>query len=143
MAEISEKKLITMLDAQAKNLCCNRRADGYCYTKDMMCAWHKSGEEFSNRGITCRWFREAVLPGDKELEQIYLQWRESIIASYDKDDAVPVERLSVDLCEYCKKPLAKQSNSQKYCTECTAIVTKKKKAAYLREMRNGLQPKMK
>ena len=142
MAEISEKKLISMLDRRAKSLCCNRSTDGYCCTKDMMCAWRKSGEEFSNRGITCRWFREAVLPADKELELVYEQWKQSIIATYDQKDAAPISKVEVDFCEYCKKPLAKQSNSQKYCAECAAIVTKKKNLAYIREKRQGLKPQM-
>lgn len=136
MAGISEEKLTNMLDSQAKSLCCNRRVDGYCCTKDMMCAWRKLGEKFSNRGIICKWFREAVLPADRELEQLYLIWRQSEI---DKQEAqyrgLPLPTNSVFggddfiLCLYCRKPFIRASNHQMYCDVCGKTSDKKVRAA--------------
>ena len=142
MAEISEKKLISMLDRQAKSLCCNRSTDGYCCTKDMMCAWRKSNEEFSNRGITCRWFREAVLPADKELERVYEQWKQEEMGKREAEYrgvAVPTKTViesDIILCHYCKKPILKKVNNQKYCEDCRNAADKKTRAARRRFERN-------
>ena len=135
MAGISESKLISLLDKQAKSICCNYGSDGLCYHKDKKCAWRRIDEEFSNRGITCKWFREAVLPADKELEQIYEQWKQKELdrreAEYRGTSAQSKATVDNDiiLCLYCKKPIIKKANNQKYCDICRNDADKKTRAA--------------
>ena len=129
MAEISEKQLIRMLDKQAKTVCCNYGSGGLCYIKDRPCAWRKLDEEFSQRAIICRWFREAVLPADKELEQVYKQWKQRAIAAMGDDDAVTTVEADVALCLSCRKPIVRASNRQQYCDACAKEADKKVRAA--------------
>ena len=142
MAEISEKQLIRMLDKQAKTVCCNYGSGGLCYIKDRPCAWRKQDEEFSQRAIICRWFREAVLPADKELEQFYEGWKQKEIAKRESEysgtstPSTPTIENVVDLCAGCREPMTVKSNRQKYCEKCSTINRLRRHAARMRATRN-------
>ena len=132
---ISEAQLIRLLDRHCKSLCCNLSSTGFCYTKDRFCAWRKKDEEFSERGIICRWYREQVLPADKELEQLYEHWKQQ---EMDRREAeylglsVPIKdeySNEVILCSICRKPLLRKSNRQKYCDSCRNVEDKRRRAA--------------
>lgn len=141
MSVISEKQLIRMLDTHAKNTCSNYGVDGLCYHKDKKCALRREDEEFSNRGITCKWFREAVLPADKELEQFYEGWKQKEIARREakrngiSQDSAPSVK-SVDLCAGCRTPMIVKSNRQKYCEKCSKINRLRREASRQRTLRS-------
>lgn len=143
MSEISENKLVSMLDKHAKSLCCNRRSDGFCYTKEIRCGWRKMDEDFSERGITCKWFREAVLPADKDLEALYESWKSvenaKREAEYLGKEYNPSELLGENmiLCEWCNKPTEAASNRQKYCSGCADSARRVSKTAYMRGVRRN------
>ena len=142
MSNISEVQLIRLLDRLAKRTCCNNYS-GFCVIKDIHCGWRKSDEEFYERGIICKWSREAVLPADKDVEAFYERWK--VEAVKKQEDAIsgvaakaqknPTE--SVGLCFGCQEPIVMRSNRQKYCDKCAQIERLRRDAARKRRARNS------
>lgn len=141
MSNISEVQLIRLLDRLAKRTCCNNYG-GFCCIKDIPCGWRKADEEFYERGIICKWFREAVLPADKDVEAFYERWK--VEAVKKQEDAIngvasnvqknPTE--TVGLCFTCQTPIVMRSNRQKYCADCARKQKHMREAARLRKLRS-------
>ena len=142
MKAISQAQLVRLLDRQAKQHCCNCYR-GFCCIKDRDCAWRKMDEDFSDRGIICRWFREAVLPANKDLEQIYEMWKQE--ESQRREDeyrgvSTGNGRKSpegVGLCFACGETIVIRSNRQKYCEKCAEVERLRRDAARKRRTRNA------
>ena len=139
MANISEPQLIRMIDAHIKKECPNYYK-GFCDAKDKPCTWHREEEPFTNRGITCGWLRDGVLPLDKELRGFYENWKQAELARREKNmphaiiDA-PVENTRIDTCAGCRQPMVVKSNRQKYCEDCRKIRRLSNEAARVRRAR--------
>ena len=139
MANISEAQLIRLIDAHIKKECPNYYK-GFCDARDKPCAWRREEEPFTNRGITCGWFRDAVLPLDKELRGFYENWKQAELARREKKipsgtvDA-PVEKTRIDTCAGCRQPMVVRSNRQKYCEDCRKIRRLGAEAARVRRAR--------
>lgn len=69
--------------------------------------------------LCCRYFREAVLPANKEL-----------YADITKDKAIPLQR-----CAVCKSSFAAGSNRAKYCPACADKIRRRQKAESERNRR--------
>ena len=93
--------------------CCNLDPDGYCLMLD-----HDKCPQLQTECLVCRWFKEAVLPLDKELE------------------AEIMNRSNRKLCAVCSRFFVPLSNRAQYCAECAAKVRRQKQAAWAREARN-------
>lgn len=91
--------------------CCNLDGDGYCLPLDTKCP------QMISESIVCKWFRNAVLPLDKEL------------------DAVLNNAANMKKCERCRRLFVPTSNRAKYCVECAGEVRRAKEARRKREAR--------
>lgn len=69
--------------------------------------------------LCCRYFREAVLPANKEL-----------YADITKDREIPLQR-----CAVCKSTFAAGSNRAKYCPACAEKIRRRQKAQSERNRR--------
>ena len=139
MANISEPQLIRLIDAHIKKECPNYYK-GFCDAKDKPCTWHREEEPFTNRGITCGWLRDGVLPLDKELRGFYEAWKQAELARREKKMPsgaidVPVEGTRIDTCVGCRQPMMVKSNRQKYCEACRKIRRLSNEAARVRKSR--------
>ena len=68
--------------------------------------------------LLCRYFREAVLPAEPELEaELY--------------------RVPVRTCTNCGRIFRPRSNRQKYCCECAALIHRRQKTAGERKRRRS------
>jgi hypothetical protein len=140
MANISEPQLIRLIDAHIKKECPNYYK-GFCDAKDKPCSWRREEEPFTNRGITCGWLRDAVLPLDKELRGFYENWKQVELARREKKDTntsgeTDVKAPKVDVCVGCRKPMVVRSVRQKYCDACRETQRRIKVAAAVRKHRN-------
>ena len=139
MANISEPQLIRLINAHIKKECANYHK-GFCDAKDKPCSWRREEEPFTNRGITCGWLRDGVLPLDKELRGFYENWKQAELARRQKKmpsgtvDA-PVENTRIDTCAGCRQPMVVKSNRQKYCENCRKIRRLSNEAARVRRAR--------
>ena len=139
MANISEPQLIRLIDAHIKKECPNYYK-GFCDAKDKPCVWRREEEPFTNRGITCGWLRDGVLPLDKELRGFYENWKQAELERREKKmpyvtiDA-PVEKTRIDTCAGCRQPMVVRSNRQKYCEDCRKIRRLGNEAARVRKAR--------
>jgi len=73
--------------------------------------------------LLCRYFREAVLPADKEL-----------YAEITRDKEIELRR-----CAICKSTFAAGSNRAKYCPACAARIRRRQKAESERNRRLRLK----
>lgn len=100
-----------------KKLCCNYM-DGSCLLLD-------DGEEhacvqcISRYGIYCNYFKNAVLPADRELLAEIMQ------PSHQKR------------CQICKSFFVPKAKNQRYCMDCAAVQKRKKAAERQRRKRAG------
>lgn len=85
---------------------CANYDNGRCLILDSLCP------QCFSYTLLCNYFREAVLPEDKELT----------MAIYGE----PVVRR----CVICGKPLQARSNRAKYCSKCAVIKRRKRQAGY-------------
>ena len=139
MANISEPQLIRLIDAHIKKECPNYYK-GFCDAKDKPCAWRREEEPFTNRGITCGWLRDGVLPLDKELRGFYENWKQAELARREKKDSLisgdpATQTVNIDTCAGCRQPMVVKSNRQKYCEDCRKIRRLGAEAARVRKSR--------
>ena len=103
------------INALVRKLCCNY-VDGNCLLLD-------DGEEhacvqcISRYGIYCNYFKNAVLPADREL------FAEIMQPSHQKR------------CQICKSYFVPKAKNQRYCPSCAAIQKRKKAAERQRRKR--------
>ena len=140
MANISEPQLIRLINTLVKKECPNCH-DGFCDAKDKPCSWRREEEPFTNRGITCGWLRDAVLPLDKELRGFYENWKQAELIRREKKDAIvtgdtDTKALKVDVCVGCRQPMVVRSVRQKYCDTCRETQRRIKVAAAVRKHRD-------
>ena len=106
------------INALIKKLCCNY-VDGNCLLLD-------DGEEhscvqcISRYGIYCNYFKNAVLPADKELFAHIMQ---------------PANQKR---CQICKAGFVPRANNQRYCPACAAVQKRIKAAERQRRKRAAL-----
>ena len=113
-----ERKTIIMSTKQKRRAyalirdeCCNLDPDGYCLPLDCKCP------QLQSETLICKWFREAVLPLDKELHA-------EITGSTNRKTCIVCKRLFVPL-----------SNRAQYCAECAAKVKRQKHAEWIYKAR--------
>ena len=115
----TRRKVIALVQAQ----CCNHFS-GDCVVCDTKCAqiarMRPGNERADKEPFSCPWFRDAVLPLDKDLEA-------TLIAPHD-----------MHKCEQCGKMFASTSNNAKYCGDCVEIIRKKAKREYAQKKRTIL-----
>lgn len=103
------------VNALIKKTCCNC-IDGNCILLD-------DGDEcvcpqLISCSLLCKWFRNAVLPADKELyAELY----------------APEEKR---WCAVCDAAFASTSNSVKYCPDCRKRITNRQAAERMRKKRS-------
>lgn len=103
------------INALIRKLCCNY-VDGNCLLLD-------DGEEhscvqcISRYGIYCNYFKNAVLPADREL------FAEIMQPSHQKR------------CQICKSYFVPKAKNQRYCPNCAAVQKRKKAAERQRRKR--------
>jgi len=90
------------------NECCNFD-NGYCLLLDTICS------QAISYILLCNWFKEAVLPIDKELETVLLH------------------KPKAKQCVICGKTFISNSNRAKYCSNCSVLQRKRKEAARQRQ----------
>ena len=90
------------------NECCNYDK-GRCLILETICT------QAISRTLLCKWFKEAVLPLDKELS------------------AVLLHKQKAKQCVICGKSFMPGSNRAKYCLDCSIIERKRKEAARQRK----------
>lgn len=106
------------INALIKKLCCNY-VDGSCLLLD-------DGEEhacvqcISRYGIYCSYFKNAVLPADRELFAEIMQ------------------SASKKQCQICKSFFVPKAKNQRYCPNCAAVQKRKKAAERQRRKRAAL-----
>jgi hypothetical protein len=104
----TQRKIINLI----QNECCDY-SSGDCNRIDRNCAQIqrlKRLKENSDLSIfACKWFHEAVLPLDEDLQSI-------LLAPQD-----------LKKCERCKVPFSAGSNRAKYCNSCVVVIRKKQK----------------
>lgn len=98
--------------------CCNYD-NGQCFVLDRghgcVCVQRIS------YSLICRWFREGVLPLDRELESSLLQ------------------RANEKRCIVCGKILYQGSNRAKYCPACSKRVRRRKETERMRKARQNVR----
>ncbi len=90
------------------NECCNYD-NGQCLMLETICA------QSISRTLLCNWFKEAVLPLDKELS------------------ATLLHKHKAKQCIICGKSFIAGSNRAKYCFDCSVMERKRKEAARQRK----------
>lgn len=105
MAEILTESQLRQARRLIRGLCANYDT-GRCLILDSICP------QYVSYTLLCNYFREAVLPEDKNLT----------MAVYGE----PVVRR----CVICQKPLQIKSNRAKYCPACAVIKRRKRQARY-------------
>ena len=85
------------------------RAAGDCLVLDCPCP------QLQSHSLKCRYFRDAVLPGDKELY------------------AAVMGQGGIKTCASCGKPFRAVANRAKYCDGCRVKVHRKQQAASARK----------
>ena len=102
------------INTLVRKLCCNY-VDGNCLLLD-------DGEEqcISRYGIYCNYFKNAVLPADREL------FAEIMQPSRQKR------------CQICKSYFVPRAKNQRYCPNCAAV-QKRKKAAERQRRKRAVQ----
>lgn len=106
------------INALIKKLCCNY-VDGNCLLLD-------DGEEhacvqcISRYGIYCNYFKNAVLPADRELFTEIMQ---------------PASKKQ---CQICKSYFVPKAKNQRYCPNCAAVQKRKKAAERQRRKQAAL-----
>lgn len=98
--------------------CCN-----YDNGKCLLFDWPECNvcPQWISYSLLCKWFRDAVLPNDKQLEAELYQTRP---AGY---------------CKNCGKPLFQRKKNQKYCDRCAVLVRREKEAKRQRERYRNLR----
>ena len=113
------RKVIALIQGE----CCNYYT-GDCAPCDSRCAQiarlRPGGKTEEESPFVCRWFLDAVLPLDKDLQA-------SILVPHD-----------LKQCERCGKMFAAGSNSAKYCGPCAASEHKKAKREYAQKKRTKM-----
>ncbi len=112
MAEILTERQLRQARRLIKGLCANYD-NGRCLILDSICP------QYISYTLLCNYFREAVLPEDKELT----------MAVYGE----PVVRR----CLICSKPLQAKSNRAKYCSKCAENMRRQKTVDYVRRYRQN------
>lgn len=117
MAEIARMNDNQLKEARKliKQRCCNYD-QGSCLVLDWpfcnVCA------QYNSYSMLCKWFRDAVLPNNKELEyEIY-------------HSASTVHR-----CTVCKRKYVPSGPRSKYCPRCAPIVRREQQAKWARNKR--------
>ena len=106
------------INALVRKLCCNY-IEGNCLLLD-------DGEEhacvqcISQYGIYCNYFKNAVLPADRELFAEIMQ---------------PASKKQ---CQICKSYFVSKAKNQRYCPNCAAVQKRKKAAERQRRKRAAL-----
>ena len=115
----TRRKLVALIQAQ----CCNYMA-GDCVACDTKCAqiarMRPGNERADKEPFACPWFRDAVLPLDKDLEA-------TLIAPHE-----------MRKCEVCGKAFAPTGNRALYCEACALTVRKKMKRESAQKKRSNL-----
>lgn len=115
----TRRKVIALIQAQ----CCNH-ITGDCVACDTKCAqiarMRPGNERADKEPFACPWFRDAVLPLDKDLEA-------TLIAPHD-----------MWKCEMCGVMFAPGSNRSKYCEPCTVKDRQKRQREYAQKKRGIL-----
>ena len=108
------------VNALVKRECCNC-VDGKCLLLDdgdaCVCV------QAISYSLICRYFREAVLPADKQL-----------YAEITRDKEIDLKR-----CAICKNTFAARSNRAKYCPACAGKIRRRQKAESERSRRLRLK----
>ncbi len=117
MAEILTESQLRQARRLIKGLCANYD-NGRCLILDSICP------QYVSYTLLCNYFREAVLPEDKELTT----------AVYGE----PVVRS----CLICGEPLQAKSNRAKYCSKCAIFMRRKRQAGYEQTRRENQAQKM-
>ena len=94
--------------------CCNYD-NGQCFVLD--CGDGCVCVQRISYSLICKWFREGVLPLDRELEAALLQ------------------QLVRKRCIVCGRYLFKNSNNTKYCSGCSKVMARTKASARKRKQR--------
>ena len=109
------KSTLRALKALARNECANCYDDGrQCVMTDKPCF------QINASGVACKYFKQCVLPLDKELY------------------ATLIQRTSLKNCPRCGNDFFPTNNRQIYCHDCGAIERKKKTAERVRKRREKL-----
>lgn len=93
-----------------KNQCCNY-CDGECILLDCTCP------QTITYSLICKWFKNAVLPNDKEL---YINL---------------IKPAETKKCTVCGTEFIPTGRRAKYCDNCRKIVWNRQKAEYIRKKR--------
>ena len=99
------------VNALLRRECCNYD-NGDCILLDCVCP-----QTITYSHIICKWFKNAVLPPDKEL---YIEL---------------MKPKNIRVCAACGKGFIKKANKEKYCGQCRLMVRRRKKAEYERNRR--------
>ena len=121
-----DNKKILLTKEQSKKVnelirceCCNYDSDTkQCIALDCVCP-----QTITYSHIFCKWFKEAVLPSDKDLElsiKIY---------NTPHCEDTPIGN-NIKTCTVCGKKFESNSNRAKYCDRCRDIVRREKNANY-------------
>lgn len=88
----------------------------YCNYKNDNCLMLETSDPQSvSRTLLCNWFKEAVLPLDKELS------------------ATLLHKQKAKQCTICGKSFIAGSNRAKYCVDCSVMERKRKETARQRK----------
>ena len=92
----------------------------YCCLTDKTCVY------FSENKPRCKYFEEAVLPLDKDLEYKYKQERKL------SDSIIQAS------CKNCSRQFIRKSKKEKYCDECKQVRKKQQKKLYMQKIRRAV-----
>ena len=110
------RKVIILIQEE----CCNHIA-GDCVPCDVKCAQIASMRQGSdNPDLVCRWFRDAVLPLDKDLLGV-------LLAPHN-----------MKKCEWCGNIFSPSNNRAKYCEPCAIKDRQKRQREYVQKKRGIL-----
>ena len=107
------------INALIKKLCCNY-VDGNCLLLDDG-EEHSCAQCISRYGIYCNYFKNAVLPADREL------FADIMRPNHQKR------------CRICKSFFVPRAKNQRYCPNCAAV-QKRKKAAERQRRKRAAKP---
>ena len=97
-----------------------------CNFYDGRCCYDRPCKQIGSDHFTCRWFKDCVLPSDKQL-QIQITGMPS-----EDADGMTIGKL----CLECGTPYLPNSNRAKYCPDCARRIRNEQKRA----SRNRVNP---
>ncbi|OMC80924.1 hypothetical protein BK130_16510 [Viridibacillus sp. FSL H8-0123] len=104
--------------------CANHAGNGHCLL-ETTCGGSTICPFFHDVGFRCKYAEQSVLPGNTEVQAIYMQ---------SKGQA----SVNTSNCKRCNSSYQRKSNRQKYCSDCSSANRRRQTRKYMAAQRSNV-----